>query len=246
MLLFSCKQEERQYTPGERATVEWNSKNGSDFDKAELLERIIHDTSELERKLITHGLQNVSDLNPYILVDLKYASTDNFLEQNVYGSINRCYLQPDVAGKLAHAQAYLDSIRPGYRLLVYDCVRPRSVQQQMWDILEMPDSAKIKFVSNPKYGSLHNFGAAVDLTIVDHKGDILDMGTPFDYIGELAYPTKEQELLNSGELSQEIIDNRKLLRKVMYRAGFFNIQTEWWHFNSCYRKEAWQKYKIVE
>jgi zinc D-Ala-D-Ala dipeptidase len=244
LVFVSCKEDVLLYSPDlDRDDVSSFFEEDAEVDSliSFIQVHILYDTSEFEKNLIAKGLINVQEMNPKILVDLKYASDDNFLGGNVYGTISRCYLQPDVAIKLAEAQSRLSELKPGYRLLVYDCVRPRSVQYKMWDILEMPDHEKGKFVSNPKYGSLHNFGAAVDLTIVDENGEALDMGTPFDYIGELAYPTKEQELLKSGELTQEQVDNRKLLRSVMSYGGFFNIQTEWWHFNSCYRKEAYHE-----
>ena len=110
----------------------------------------------------------------------------------------------------------------------------------------MPNSEKGKFVSNPKNASIHNFGAAVDLTIAKTNGEPLDMGTEFDHIGELAYPTMEYFFLKDGQLNQQQVDNRKLLRKVMQKAGFTWLTTEWWHFNSCSREEAKLKYKILE
>jgi len=200
----------------------------------------------LEKSLIDAGLVDVSLLDRNIIVNLKYATTDNFLGINLYGDFNKCYLQPDVADKLINAQQYLNEIKPGYHLLVLDAARPRSVQQIFWDTLKMPVSEKVKFVANPKNGSLHNFGAAVDITISDENKVPLDMGCPYDFIGELAYSVSEEKLLSEGKLTQLQVDNRKLLRTVMYKAGFFNIQTEWWHFNSCRREEAEKNYKMIE
>ena len=202
--------------------------------------------SALEQRIIDAGLTNVQQLDPTIVVDLKYSTEDNFLGFDIYEDFNRCYLQPDVARKLVQAQKFLKEKHPDYSLKIYDAVRPRSVQQVMWDTLDIPLSERGKYVSNPAKGSLHNFGAAVDLTIVDGAEKELDMGTEFDHFGILAYPTKEQQLLAEGKISEKVIENRKLLREVMGKAGFFNIQTEWWHFNSCYRKEAAAKYQIVE
>jgi D-alanyl-D-alanine dipeptidase len=164
----------------------------------------------------------------------------------MYGNFNKAYLQKDVAVKLVQAQRYLNELKLGYRLIIYDAVRPRSVQQKMWDTLKVPFNEKIKFLSNPALGSLHNFGAAVDISILDEKHHALDMGTPFDYEGELAYPESETKLLKEGKLTSEQVDNRKLLRMVMNKAGFFNIETEWWHFNSCTLEKAIEKYKIIE
>jgi len=192
-------------------------------------------------------LINIQTLDLSILVDLKYSTEDNFMHKDMYGCLQNCYLQPDVAQKLVQAQFFLKEINPRLSLLIYDGVRPRSVQQYMWDILDMPIREKVKFVSNPKNGSLHNFGAAVDLTIY-HLDSLqpLDMGTPYDYIGVKAWPIKEKLLIKNGTLTKQQVENRKILRKVMTKAKFFNIQTEWWHFNSCYRKKAYQIYSIVE
>jgi D-alanyl-D-alanine dipeptidase len=94
---------------------------------------------------------------------------------------------------------------------------------------------------------LHNFGAAIDLTLAYKKdGEALDMGTPYDFFGIEAYPIKEPLMLEKNRITQEAVDNRKLLRRCMMEGGFFNIQTEWWHFNSCYREEAIELYEIVE
>lgn len=206
---------------------------------------IIPDTTELERSIIKSGLVAVHSLDTSILVELKYSSTDNFMNEDVYGDFSRLYLQKDVAEKLINAQLYLKEIDSSLSLLVYDGVRPRSIQQKMWDIVDLPNSEKPKFVSNPKNGSLHNYGAAVDLTIA-RNGIAIDMGSPYDDVNEISYPQLEQKFLDEGLLTKEQIDNRKLLRKVMAKAGFFGIQTEWWHFNSCTRDVAKSIYQIVE
>lgn len=197
--------------------------------------------------LLEQGLVNIQSIDSSILVDLKYSSEDNFMEKDVYGCLENCYLQPDVAEKLKNAQAYLKKKDSTLTLLLYDGVRPRSVQQYMWDILDMPINEKTKFVSNPKNGSLHNFGAAVDITLANaESGEALDMGTPYDYFGILAWPIKEKLMLEDSLLTVQQVDNRKLLRRAMRHGGFFNIQSEWWHFNSCYRDSAYIKYSIIE
>lgn len=200
-----------------------------------------------DKYLSGEGLVDIQQIDSSLLVELKYSSTDNFMEKDMYGCLNKCYLQPDVAEKIKIAQAYLKKKDSTLSLLIYDGVRPRSVQQYMWDILDMPIYEKTKFVSNPKKGSLHNFGAAVDITLANAiTKKALDMGTPYDYIGILAWPIKEKILLEDSLLTIEQVENRKLLRGVMRHGGFFNIQSEWWHFNSCYRDSAYYKYKIIE
>ncbi len=201
--------------------------------------------TDIEAHLIKMGLVNIQELEPSIKVDLRYSTTNNFMNADVYGDWENAYLQPDVAEKLVLAQMLLKSKYPNYSLLILDAARPVSVQQKMWKMLDMPSAEKTKYLSNPQNGSLHNFGAAVDLTIVNEMNEELDMGTPYDFFGEEAHPAKEMQMLLEGKLTEEQINNRKLLRDVMRKAGFSQLPTEWWHFNSCSRPEALHKYQII-
>jgi D-alanyl-D-alanine dipeptidase len=200
--------------------------------------------SKLEKALIKQGLVNLQKLDTSIQVKLMYSTADNFVGIDMYGDFDQAYLYPKPAKMLLKAQRLLQAVDTSYALIVYDAVRPLHIQQQMWDTLKIPFKEKIKFLSNPKNGSIHNYGAAVDLSIVKN-GKPIDMGTPYDYLGKLAYPRLEKQLLTQGKLTQKQIDNRKLLRQVMFGAGFAGITTEWWHFNSLKRREAKQKYKVV-
>ncbi len=200
----------------------------------------------IEVNMIEHGLVDVQELDSTIIVDLKYSTTDNFLGKNVYDGMKHAYLQPDVAEMLVKAQKYLKSIHHEFSLIVYDAARPRSIQQKMWDAVDAPFQEKIRFLANPVNGSIHNFGAAVDVSIVDANGKPLDMGTGFDYMGELAYPSLEEEMLEQGRLEPIHVENRRLLRRVMRHGGFWGIQSEWWHFNACSRAEARERYQIIE
>ena len=194
-----------------------------------------------------YGLVDVKSLNKKIVVDLKYTTEDNFMHQILYKKINKAYLQKEVAIRLSKCQDYLSTIDTSLHLLIYDAIRPLSVQQEMWDALDtIPVNERTKFVSNPKNGSIHNYGAAIDITICNYKGEPLDMGANYDDIREIAYPKFEERFLESGELTLEQINNRKLLRKVMRSQSFSNITTEWWHFNACSRNEAKQRYQLVE
>lgn len=192
-------------------------------------------------------LVDILTINSSIQVDLKYASTDNFMKRKLYTDIDRLYLQKDVAIRLGKCQEFLKKIRPDLSLLVYDGVRPLSVQREMWDALDtIPVTQRTKFVSNPSNGSIHNYGAAVDLTLCDASGIPLDMGAGYDDIREIAYPKYENRFLKSGELTLEQIENRRLLRKVMKSQNFRNIPTEWWHFNAFSRTEAKKRYSLLE
>lgn len=206
------------------------------------------DTSKVatQKTILIDSLVDIQLINPEIQVDLKYATSDNFMKMKLYDRLKNAYLQKDVAERLSNCQKFLSQIKSGYRLLVYDAVRPVSVQQKMWDALDSihPDE-RGKFVSNPQNRSLHNLGAAVDLTIIDQNGIPLDMGAGYDDIRKIAYPSLEQEFLAKGELTEKQISNRELLRKVMKSQGFRPLETEWWHFNACSRPEGKAKYKVL-
>ena len=116
----------------------------------------------------------------------------------------------------------------------------------MWDSLKMPFEEKVKYVSNPKNHSLHNYGCAIDLTLLDSFGRVLDMGTEFDHFGIEANTDKDSINMANGKLTKAQIRNRWLLRKCMYKAGFSGIKSEWWHFNSCSREVAKKRYKLIE
>jgi len=202
-------------------------------------------TSELEQVFIFLNLQNVQTLDSTILVDLRYSTKHNFMKMNMYGTLDQAYLQKEVAEKVVKAQKLLKDTLPNYSLIIYDATRPVSIQQLMWDNIKVPANKKSKYLSNPKYGSLHNYGAAVDLSIVDEKGKALDMATAFDSFQKLAYPFYQEQYYKSGKLSEKQYRNRILLQSIMKKAGFMGITTEWWHYNSCSRKEAQKKYTRV-
>jgi len=203
------------------------------------------DTSALAKQLVEVGLTNITDLNEQIEVRMMYSTPDNFLEEDVYGDYHSCFLQPEVAEKLHQAEQLLEKQHPNLRLIVFDCVRPRSVQFQMWEIVKGTDQQK--YVAPPTGGgSMHNYGAAVDLGLVHVDSGLVDMGTPFDFFGELAQPRYETRFLNSGELSTAQVENRRILRAAMLGAGFHGILSEWWHFNGFKRSEVRARYTLVE
>ena len=244
LILISCQGGQSNEITEE---VENNSDDSTNViveDTVEVVEEYIIDT--LEQTIIDAGLVNIQDIDPSILVDLKYSTEDNFMEKDVYGHMTRAYLQPGVAEDLMKCQEYLQEKDSSLTLLVFDAVRPRSVQQYMWDILDMPLHEKTKFVSNPANGSVHNYGCAIDLTIATLDGEPIDMGAGYDDPRKIAYPRYEQAYLDSGLLSLEQIENRKLLRETMKAGGFWNIQTEWWHFNRYSRSTAKTMFDIIE
>lgn len=200
----------------------------------------------IEKVFLSVGLVDITSVNSRIKVDLRYATSNNFMNTMLYDTLKSAYFQKEVAERLSKCQDLLDSIRPGFCLLIFDGARPLQVQQEMWDALDsIPRHRRGKFVSNPVLGSVHNFGAAVDLTIVNIKGEELDMGAGYDDFREIAFPKLESQFLKSGELTQKQVDNRKLLRRVMSSQNFSNIPSEWWHFNAFSRITTSHKFEML-
>ena len=200
--------------------------------------------SRLELYLQSKDLVNIRTLDPSIRADLKYATTDNFTKTILYDTLFNVYAHPVAAKKLVKAQEYLKALNPELGLLIYDAVRPLSVQKKMYRVVQNTKYAA--YVANPSRTGLHNYGMAIDLTICDSKGIPLDMGTPFDFFGRAAGINKEAELVVEGVLTKQQVKNRELLRKVMTQAGFLTIRGEWWHFNAVTLSEAKRSYKIIE
>ena len=160
---------------------------------------------------------DLRDLDTSIVMDLRYATTNNFVEEKMY-ECGRCWMRPKAARKLVAAHRKLQQI--GLGLKMYDCYRPKTVQQKLWD--KVPDP---RYVARPWKGSEHNKGVAVDLTIVDSTGKELEMGTPYDFFG------KEAHQYYADFDDPSIVDNRTLLRRTMREFGFGHIRTEWWHYS---------------
>ena len=203
-------------------------------------------TCAAELSMQKQGLVEVTSQVPGVLVELKYATADNFMKKDVYGCLTHAYLQKETVAKLKKAQAILEKSHPGYHLLIYDAARPLSKQWELWNTLtEYPPAKRRTYVADPKEHSIHNYGSAIDLTVVDEKGKPLEMGTKYDFFGELAYPKEEARFLKAGKLSQKAIENRLILRQAMTQAGFTGIDYEWWHFNAFSRKVAKQMFQVV-
>ncbi|HMW03843.1 MAG TPA: M15 family metallopeptidase [Leptospiraceae bacterium] len=179
-----------------------------------------------------------------IQIDLKYASANNFMKENLYGSYNKCYLHREANEKLKRAIQKLNEKKPKFKFVLFDCLRPRSIQYKLWD--KVKGTSQEPYVANPKSGSIHNYGFALDLSILDETGKELDMGTPFDSFLPLSEPTKEEAFLKSGELTKKQWENRILLRNIMQDAGFIQRPNEWWHYDGFSAKTIRKNYKIIE
>ncbi len=248
-LIYSCSSNDankNKINDSEGALVLRNSDTtiGQSKFKGKIPEAKVDEYYFKDRKKM---LVEANEFNESILIQLKYATKDNFMKRKLYDTLKTAYLQLEVALRLAKVQDELTKINPNYHLLVYDALRPLSVQWEMWNALDsIPATERGKFVSNPLKGSVHNFGAAVDVTICDVAGKPVDMGAKYDEIGKIAYPSLEAFFLKSGKLTKKQVENRKLLRKVMQGQGFRNIPTEWWHFNAFSREECKRRFKIIE
>jgi D-alanyl-D-alanine dipeptidase len=172
-------------------------------------------------------LVDIMKLDSTIVVELKYATADNFLQDTLY-SANICLLRRAVAERLVKVH---HSLRPmGLGLKIWDGYRPLSVQKKMWE--KLPDP---RYVADPKRGSNHNRGAAVDVTLVDLEENELEMPTDFDDFSRRAGS-------NYPYVSESAKRNRTILQDAMRAQGFLTISSEWWHFND---KDC-KKYSILD
>lgn len=204
-----------------------------------------HLLSETERKMAEMGFVNIAEMDTTIIIELAYATADNFVGEVLYEDITRAFLHPEAAAAFVKAQKLLSEKRPGARLIVYDAARPMSVQAKMHD--KVAGTEKHIYVSNPANGGgLHNYGLAVDVSIVGSAGEPLSMGTGFDHLGYEANIDKEPELVAKGIITERERQNRLLLREVMTGAGFKPLRSEWWHFNFRTRAQAIKDYKVLD
>ena len=202
--------------------------------------------SEIEKNLEALGLQNVAEVIPGVEVQMVYATPYNFVGRVLYTGLDEAYLQPEAMQKLAKANEILRKERMDLHLVIYDAARPRSIQEQMWRVVEGTDLES--FVANPHKsgGGPHNYGIAVDVTLVDCTGHPIPMGSEYDYFGDRARVDLEPQLLERGEITHRELLNRQLLREVMTRAGWFVEPSEWWHFNAMPLTEAAQRLQVIE
>lgn len=187
----------------------------------------LKDHSSFSKKSSYNGLVHVVDYSDAIIIDLRYATTNNFTGKKVYQK-DVCLLQKGTLDKLIEANK--EFMKLGYRIKLWDAYRPPQVQQYFWDIVK--DS---RFIASPYANwSRHNRGAAVDVTLVDENLNELKMPTGFDEFSINAYR-------NNPKMSTEAKKNMDLLTSVMVKHGFNPIQTEWWHFDDA---EA-DKYPVI-
>jgi len=175
--------------------------------------------------------------------ELRYAGPDNFVGADMYSPFDCAWLHRDAAASLERAAEALAVAEPALSLLILDALRPQRVQERMWKALE--PRGLTGYLANPERGSIHSFGMAVDVTLVDANGRELDMGTGFDDLTERSHPALERQMLERGELREEHLRNRRVLRDAMAAAGWRGINSEWWHFDGGDREKIRAEYLRV-
>lgn len=201
-------------------------------------------SNEVEQRFIDAGLIDVQTVDSTLLVMLVNSNRhNNIFRKDLYGGLEKAYLQKEVALKLKRAQAILKKRYPSYSLCILDAARPRSVSRIMYETLRFTQFKK--FVANPTSGSMHNYGIAVDISI--HNGErLLDMGpTPF-FKSRLKIKLMYLRKQKGKKPSAEQLKNCKVLSTVMKEAGFYPLSFEWWHFNGLKKATARRTYKIIE
>lgn len=192
---------------------------------------IINSVSDYEKSVAENPEKQLVELKKYIpgiKLDIRYATKNNFANIAVYKQA-RAFARLPVAKALKSVQAELN--KSGLGLKIFDGYRPYSVTVKFFDI-----AADKNFVANPKDGSRHNRGCAIDLTIINLKtGKDLNMPTPYDSFAAAASPDYQN-------LSADVIKNRDLLINVMERNGFRVLDNEWWHFDF----KGWKNFELMD
>lgn len=177
---------------------------------------------------LDYALVDLAEVVPGIILDIRYATANNFTHDTVY-ELPKAFARRPVAEALASVQKELR--RHGMGLKIYDAYRPYQATLKFWALV-----GDTQFVAAPWSGSRHNRGAAIDLTIVILKtGKDIDMPTGYDEFSEKASPKYMQ-------LPESQIANREYLIKIMTKHGFSVFSSEWWHFDY----KNWDKYSLID
>lgn len=181
---------------------------------------VIKDVKILQKTIRKNPAKQLCDIKtqlPGIILELRYAGTNNFLRQQLYPSITTTYLRKPAADSLGIVQKELNML--GLGLKIFDAYRPYTVTEIMWEPVKDD-----RYAADPKKGSGHNRGVAVDLTIINlNTKEELDMGTGFDNFSDTAHHA-------FTSLPEAVLQNRLLLKTSMERHGFKALDTEWWHY----------------
>jgi len=212
LAIWACREAPKKARPGEAETGPMEEAATEMPEQSAAGEKKVKSLDGLKDTAFVR-LADYSDSFSY---DMRYATDNNFLKAKVYDCAE-CYTRVKTARALISANR--DFMKKGYRIKFFDCYRPHDVQYKMWDLVPNP-----QYVADPRKGSIHNKGGAVDITLVTLGGKEVDMGTDFDYFGKRAYH-------DNLDLPESILEHRRLLKETMEAHGFWSIRTEWWHYN---------------
>lgn len=210
-----------------------------------------------------YGMVDIHELDPDILVELKYSTEDNFVGRDMYGELEQAYLEKEFASRVVRAQKILKQRNSNYTLLIYDAARPISTQRVMRKMVEGTELER--FVADGTRGGRHNYGVAVDLTIATIDGKPLDMGAGFDDFTIAAsvkgtadtsdpktrtievYRVYTESLVTKGVISRIAANNRILLLEVMLEAQLYPYRREWWHYEDIMPMDSVRsKYRLLD
>lgn len=224
---------------------------------------IVAQQFDFDTHMREYNMIDIQELDPEILVELKYSTVDNFVGKDMYGDLECAYLEKEFANRVVKAQRILKQRNPNYTLLIYDAARPISTQRTMRKIVEGTELES--FVADGKRGGRHNYGVAVDLTIATLDGKPLDMGAGFDDFSNAAsvkgtadtsdpktrtldiYRQYVNDLVSKGIITKVAAQNRILLLEVMCEAGLYPYRREWWHYEDIMPMDSVRtQYKLLD
>lgn len=183
----------------------------------------INEYKRLIQKDPSKTLVDLKQFCPSIFLDIRYASSNNFLGFPVY-KMAKAYARFPIALAISEIQKELEPL--GLSLKIYDAYRPYSVTKRMWEFTNGSP-----FVANPAYGSVHNRGTALDLTLVNLE-DTSEVPMPSQY-DEFNLKASHQFY----NINRSFINNRNLLKRIMEKHGFKANEHEWWHYDFKNYKE---------
>ncbi len=166
-----------------------------------------------------------------LVIKMPYATFDNFTGHNIYCGIQRAFLHKDGMQKLKWAAAFLKKQEPDYKLILFDAARSNHAQEVLRSAVRRTPWEH--FVSSPRNGSIHAYGMAVDIGLLNENDELVDMGLPYDSFAFYAGKRGEKQALEQGLLTEAQIKNREFLRHIMGQSGWINLHSEWWHFNAA-------------
>lgn len=193
------------------------------------------------------GLIDLQLVVPSIISDVKYATVNNFTGKILYKKQFGLYAVEDLVAAVAEMDRWITRYLPGYKIVIFDAARPISVQKEMFEIVR--DTPFESYIANPygeTPGGFHNYGLALDLTLADNNGHLLDMGTDYDFFGVASHSGIERELLENRAINKTAYANRMLLYSIAGRAGLLPHPQEWWHFQISYEEDSKKKYSLLD